>query len=123
MTKKSKGEDDDFKEITARLYESIPFLLAGLTGHIDGVRIHGLSVQRTDNDDWRCILRIADSTASGPPVHFVSFTNGVSPSECIARTEVGFGDNSLRWHFDQYSKQNRRNGSSKGDRSPRVITR
>ncbi len=94
------------------LTHSLPFLLAGLEGHVKEFELFGVTLQRTDSGDFRCILRGQRRAGADSSVRLVSFTNADLASECLLFAEGGFRDGLARWTLDQYATSNGQNGKA-----------
>lgn len=95
-----KDKDHDYNQLKAAL----PFLLAGLEGHTDGIELLGISLQRGRDGDYRVVLRGNGATPDGHPLRVVAFTNGEEPADVLICAEEGYRDNLVRWHVDRFAK-------------------
>ncbi len=120
MKHKVKTGDADDQQLL-QINSGIPFILAGLLGHTDGVRILSLSLQQNGDADFRVVLRGEGDGGAGYPVRVVAFSNADTPAECLAVAERGYRSDVIRWHIDRYAKSNSQDATAKNGREGLVI--
>lgn len=98
--------DDDFTG-------SFAYILAGFEENLDGLDIHGLSLQRLGRDDYRLVLRGEDWRDPGNRIRVVSFTNSRTPFDCFYELEAGLRGGTIQFTVDRYASANNGDGTTK----------
>lgn len=100
-----------------RLTDTIPYLLAGLTGHTDGHHIDSITVQQAGLSGFRILIRANGTDSEGDRLHFVGFSNASDPGAAILVAERGYRENLIRWKIDRFAKSAVEGGASKDERT------
>lgn len=122
MAVKKSVDKDEFDGLT-KIASAIPFLLAGLEGHTDGVEIHSISLQRGRDSGMRVVLRGESISPDGHTLRVVAFTNAELATEVLLLAETGYRENVIRWHLDRFAIGTSDNGRSENGVKPLRIVK
>ena len=89
----------------------LEYILAALDGRIEEWELESVTVQSTDSDDFRVILKGYKQGAGADKLRHVCFTNGSNPAEALFYAEGGFRDGTARWRIDSWQPSKSENVS------------
>lgn len=117
-------EKESLKEemVHDRLTDTIPYLLAGFTGHTSGNKVNSVTVQQAGLSGYRVIIRAVGIDKSGDTVHLVSFTIGSSAAAALLLAEGAYRDDVIQWKIDRFAEGNGDHGLSKNGKTGLTIT-
>lgn len=90
---------------------SIKYILAALDSRIEEWELESVTIQSTDGDDFRVILKGYKQGTGTDQLRHVCFTNGSSPAEALFYAEGGFRDGTARWRIDSWQPSESKNVS------------